>query len=362
MIDIDNGWIIDVLPSRETADVAKWLMEYPNIELVVRDGSQSYAAAITQAHPDAIQVNDRFHILKNLTDYSKKVIRKEVPQSFRIQTEADTQGAGTNSWEKEENHGEKQSTVKHLTSLEKKQAQVEQVRSLAMEGFSVSNIEKEVGLSHGTVKKYLDAKFVLENKLESYTAKIDTMLKNSCKFKEIEAAVRDDGYRGARSTIQIYTTQQRKIMKEVNAEEMKNTEVIERKELIGLLYVPIKKVKCIISERVERITQEYPIIGDLYELVRSFKEMMFTKQVNDLVPWIESALQLQSEEMNSFVKGIFNDFEAVKNAIALEYNNGLAEGSVNKIKVIKRIMYGRNSFILLRNKILFKEFGWSGFN
>jgi hypothetical protein len=86
------------------------------------------------------------------------------------------------------------------------------------------------------VKKYFDAKLVLENKLESYTAKIDTMLKNGCKFKEIEATVRDDGYRGARSTIQIYTTQQRKIMKEVNAEEMKNTEVIERKELIGLLY------------------------------------------------------------------------------------------------------------------------------
>jgi transposase len=103
----------------------------------VRDGSTSYAAAITQAHPDAIQVNDRFHILKNLTDYSKKVIRKEVPQSFRIQTEADTQGAGNNSWEKEENHGENQSTVKHLTSLEKKQAQVEQMRFLAMEGFSV---------------------------------------------------------------------------------------------------------------------------------------------------------------------------------------------------------------------------------
>jgi transposase len=52
---------------------------------------------------------------------------------------------------------------------------------------------------------------------------------------------------------------------------------------------------------------------------------MFTKQVNDLAPWIESALQLQTEEMNSFVKGIFNDFEAVKNAIALVYNNGLAE-------------------------------------
>ena len=88
---------------------------------------------------------------------------------------------------------------------------------------------------------------------------------------------------------------------------------------------------------------------------------MFTKQVNDLPSWIERALQLQIEEMNSFIGGITRDLEAVENAIALEYSNGLAEGSVNKLKVVKRIMYGRSSFILLRNKILLKEFGW-GFN
>jgi transposase len=150
-------------------------------------------------------------------------------------------------------------------------------------------------------------------------------------------------------------------MKELNAEAMKNTETIKRRGLIGLLYVPIEKVKGITSEQVERVIQEYPVIGELCELVRSFKKIMFTKQVNELPFWIERALQLQIEEVNSFIGGITRDLEAVKNAIALEYSNGLAEGSVNKLKVIKRIMYGRSSFILLRNKILLKEFGW-GFN
>jgi transposase len=362
MIDIDTRRIVTILQSRETDDVARWLREYPNIELVVRDGSMSYAAAITQAHPNAIQVNDRFHILKNLIDYGKKLIKKVVPPSFLIQIEADSQGMDRDSEEKEEKREESLSEMKHLTSPEKKQARVEQVRSLAMKGFSLSDIEKEVGLSHATVKKYLDAKFVLENKLEPYTTKIDAMLQDRCKFKEIETAIRKDGYMGARSTIQIYTTQQRKIMKEANAEAMKNKEVIKRKDLIRLLYLPIAKVKDITSELVGRIVQEYPVIGELYELVRSFKKMMFTKQANDLVPWIENALQLQIEEVNSFINGISNDFEAVKNAIALEYNNGLAEGSVNKLKVIKRIMYGRNNFILLQNKILFKEYGWGDFN
>ncbi|WP_407308165.1 transposase [Desulfosporosinus sp. SB140] len=55
---------------------------------------------------------------------------------------------------------------------------------------------------------------------------------------------------------------------------------------------------------------------------------------------------------NSFIKGIARDIIAVKNAIKYDYNNGLAEGSVNKLKVVKRIMYGRNSFEMLRKKLL----------
>ena len=58
------------------------------------------------------------------------------------------------------------------------------------------------------------------------------------------------------------------------------------------------------------------------------------------------------ESINSFVNGIRRDLKAVKKAVELDYNNGLAEGSVNKLKVTKRIMYGCNSFELLKGKLL----------
>ena len=57
-------------------------------------------------------------------------------------------------------------------------------------------------------------------------------------------------------------------------------------------------------------------------------------------------------DINYYVSGLKNDISAVKNAIILQFNNGLAEGSVNKLKVIKRIMYGRCSFKLLKFKLL----------
>lgn len=60
-------------------------------------------------------------------------------------------------------------------------------------------------------------------------------------------------------------------------------------------------------------------------------------------------------EISSFVEGTKKDIIAAQNSITYEYNNGLAEGSVNKVKVIKRIMYGRNSFELLKAKVLLRE-------
>ena len=68
--------------------------------------------------------------------------------------------------------------------------------------------------------------------------------------------------------------------------------------------------------------------------------------------WMEKALTLRYPELDAFVNGLKQDIDAVINAITTEYSNGLVEGVINKIKVIKRIMYGRCRFSLLRNKCL----------
>ena len=74
------------------------------------------------------------------------------------------------------------------------------------------------------------------------------------------------------------------------------------------------------------------------------------------------SVELFCAYLQTFINGIKKDLTAVKNGIIYSYNNGLAEGSVNKIKVIKRIMYGRNSFELLKAKVLFGELFHVKFN
>ena len=67
-VNLETHRIIDVIDSRETKQVEEWLKSYLNINVVSRDGSQAYASAIRNAHPDAMQVSDCFHLIKNLSD------------------------------------------------------------------------------------------------------------------------------------------------------------------------------------------------------------------------------------------------------------------------------------------------------
>ena len=80
------------------------------------------------------------------------------------------------------------------------------------------------------------------------------------------------------------------------------------------------------------------------------------KKPEALLAWMENALSLGLPELDAFVNGLKQDIDAVMNAISSELSNGLAEGGINKIKVIKRIMYGRCSFQTLRNKCLMLDY------
>lgn len=85
----------------------------------------------------------------------------------------------------------------------------------------------------------------------------------------------------------------------------------------------------------------------IYALLREFHRIVFSQKENELDTWLTKAATLQIDELDTYINGLKAGIDAVKNGIHFKYNNGLAEGSVNKIKLTKRIMYGRNSFQLL---------------
>lgn len=115
-------------------------------------------------------------------------------------------------------------------------------------------------------------------------------------------------------------------------------------------------MKGLTQEEYEAILKQYPVLNELYILLKEFHNIMFEQKSQELNTWMKKISALQIEELESYVGGLKKDLKAVKNGIEQKYNNGLAEGSVNKIKLIKRTMYGRNSFLLLKAKVLLNEY------
>ena len=89
-----------------------------------------------------------------------------------------------------------------------------------------------------------------------------------------------------------------------------------------------------------------------YQLAQAFQEMLREQQVENLLPWLNDAATSGIAALVSFANGIRQDLAAVKNALSLPWSNGQTEGQVNRLKFIKRQMYGRANFDLLRRRVI----------
>lgn len=404
MIDIETHRIIDMIDSREDDDVTKWLESYSNLEVISRDGGIMYKSASDKSHPKAKQISDRFHVLKNLTEYAKDALKRLLKKQINITEENVTEVIS--KVEKKYEYKTKWDIILKVKELRKQKYRVidiaqylgisektvieynkisldekakyekisiQELKSQVSENnkwkliqevqkeyqkyHKYSTVGRKFNIDDRTVKKYLQIKEppVNGNKNREYTSKLNLYKNKIIKmnnegftWKVIKESIQRDGYKGSDSLLRAYLS---KIKKEkIKSKEI--NQIVERSTMITLLYKEIDKVTKITKEIYEKVITMFPEAGKIYEIVKEFKEIMFSKKPEKSEKWIQETKKQKIPEIDSFLNGIERDIKAVKNGIKYDYNNGLAEGSVNKIKVIKRIMYGRCSFDLLKQKVL----------
>ena len=207
MVDLESHRIIDIIDSRETKDVEKWLRTYPNLQVISRDGAQTYSSAATNSHPCALQISDRFHLLKNLSEAVEKYMRRLFPSRLVIPStttlNAEMQALyNTRNWSErirfarqkrsegytvndialllhsatttinrylaipEDEIPESQENVmerKHIQQMEKKKAAIEEVRKLYSQGYPADEISRLTGHTWKTVTNYLKDNCSLNN-------------------------------------------------------------------------------------------------------------------------------------------------------------------------------------------------------
>ena len=415
MVDLENHRIIDMIPSRETIDVSRWLAAFPNIQVISRDGASTYSSAAPDSHPGAVQVSDRFHLIKGLSEAINRYIIREFPARVEIPlTEAvpDEMAALYNTANrplrirfahKKRKEGltvsgialllhsspttirkylaipeaaipEDRATSRerqHRLALQQKQQEADEARRLARDGYPIGQIAAMMHHTCKTIQNYLNPGYRVTDghynaripgRLAPYEKDVIELRIQGLTYPRIHKILSEKGYTGSVASLRMFMQKERSRMREQKEQDKPLSGFIQRKSLCQLIYKKLEDVAAITAVQYEQALKTYPLLSTLYSLVKEFHTAIFSKKPEKLDTWIKSAQKQDIPELQSFVEGILKDSTAIKNGIIFPYNNGLAEGSVNKIKVIKRIMYGRNSFELLKAKVLFHELFHVEFN
>jgi transposase len=364
LVDLEHHSLVDVLPDRSSETFAAWLVEHSSIEVVSRDRGGEYADAVRRAAPDAIQVADRFHLLKNLGDVVLRVFQR---RSKAVQ-----------SVPAPDPHHQRLTRLRldRETTRERARAQMrtlfESVHVLMRQGMNKSSIARTLGIHRHTVQKYSALESAPERKprvhkvsaLAPYEGYILKRWSDGCrKVTQIHKEIIEQGYPGAYNNVARVIQYLKKCEREGKAlpGSPPNLSATQAKGI--LIKRPEKRTEeeKLTIERLKRSDHELEKCCCLFEgFARLFREreehadgVQGEKARVLLQRWMAEAEESEIAELKAFVVKLRQDMEAVVAAMVMPYSQGQTEGRVNKLKLIKRSMYGRGKFDLLRQRVLY---------
>lgn len=333
IINAETGERVEVLPGRKTEVLEAWLREHPGVEVVCRDGSAAYAQAIRRALPDAVQVGDRWHLWHNLAE----VVLKEV-------------AAHSTCW------GKTGPPLREGARAATTRQRWQQVHELLDHGVGLLEIARRLNLALNTVKRYarIDQPDRLVRAPQYRPTLVDPFrgyLRSrrredpAVPVHQLLAEIRQRGYTGSHNLLYRYITQGR-----VESDRP----AISPKRLTRYLLTHPDRLQDHQRERLDAAVTACPEMTTLAALVGDFAALLTPADGNDnrLTDWIDQARAGDLPHLHAYTRGLEFDRNAVNAALTLPFHNGRTEGVNTKTKMIKRQMYGRAGFPLLRHRIL----------
>ncbi|MBO0792872.1 MAG: ISL3 family transposase [Ktedonobacteraceae bacterium] len=355
LLDLETHQPVDVLPDRSAESLAKWLKQHSGVEVVSRDRSTEYLRGATEGAPQAQQVLDRWHVLKNIREAVERFLS-------RVQTQLNAQGAISQETlpRQRRTRGERaRSEEARLRRLALYQAVVE----LHQQGESIQGIAKQLQISRPTVYTFLQAPRFPEWKkvprtksaIDPYRPHLFQRWQEGCRSTdELWHEVQQRGFAGSRMMVYRWVQLQTDAESEGTHQKppMKPTSKgMTPRQLAWLLVRDPERM-----EKQERLTlsliQKVQSVDRVYALVQQFVTMFKTRNAQALDGWLEDCQTSGIPELATFAQTLEKEVSTLRAALILPYSNGPVEGKINKLKSIKRSMYGRGGFPLLRQRVL----------
>jgi transposase len=363
LVNMDTGDVVDMLPDREAATVEAWLKAHPGAAVICRDRAGAYAEGARNGAPDAIQVADRWHLWHNLAEYANKAVTRHrgclLTAGHRAQagdgeagTERDPAGAVPPDALLDEGGRERRLAART-------RERYADIRARLDAGHSQAEISRATGLTTKTVRRFAHAGSAGEllggaargSRLDEFKPYLCRRWNEGARdATALHAELQKQGWTGSARTVRRYLAQ----FREPSAVPGAPPAVPKARQITRLLLTRPDHLEPGEREQLAQIRAGCPHIDALAGHITAFAEMMDgLTGATHLDPWLAAVEAADGQpEPRSFANGICIDREAVLNGLTLSYSPGRVEGTVNKIKAVKRQMYGRASFTLLRKRIM----------
>jgi transposase len=359
LVDLTRHKPIDLLPDRKAETAKAWMQAHAEIELVSRDRGGDYATAASQGAPQAIQTADRFHLCKNLTEAVEKALarcRAEIRESQKAKKKPS------------EDIAPEELPLALLTTdgnpysahQTERYDRYQQVVALREQGAKVKEIAERLGLGRRTVQYWLaHGSYPETNYHHRHRSRFDTY----------EAYVRKRWDEGVHNIQQIwreikaqgYPHSDRALRRHLEAVRGKTPTELEEagvldhfsaKKAVWLFVRLFDDLKEKEREELLALRQASVTAETIYQLVQEFFRLVHARQGTQLDSWLASVEASGIPELQRFANGLERDKTAVLAGLTLIHSNGQVEGQVTRMKLIKRMMFGRAGFALLRQRVL----------
>jgi transposase len=380
LVDLERRCPIDLLPDRSAVTVTAWLRRHPGIQIIARDRSTEYARAATAGAPAALQVADRWHLLLNM----RQALERWLGRAHGRLRQLPVLPGGDGRQPGERPRAYRRSAAEIAISRDsraRRLAAYEDVRQRHLAGETLLAIGRATGLARATVRKYAQAESFPErarrrpnpSRLDPYLAHLEQRMAEGCEnAMALWREIRAQGFAGTHRQVHRFVAERRTSparrtarkwlsrTASTNAEAISAVPISSPKQLAWILVQPLATLPPRAAADLARVRQD-PEAARIADLARRFTMLVRACGLGGDRPadpagefdrWLLDTRTCGVAALETFAAGVTQDGAAVRAALTTSWSNAQAEGQISRLKMLKRTMYGRASFDLLRRRTL----------